>query len=247
MPSPAPQSPLFTHATPWRNGLLAVARGVFPGASTWRMALIGTDDYVSWFELPVPFIAEASDWQGDGYWNAGSLTAADRGVLLTAHWPPEHFDFRGEGFVAIGFSESGVEGFVFGPRVFLMPPNDSEVEWSFDDGGNLTLSRSGDVLGSVTCAEMRTRARDTSFLIGQLIEWPNQLLAYSPDGMAWRQTDVADLLGSDAYILQLTTTEDKVIALVAPNGDRPTPDPPGCPLNLYPEAQPFEIWAADLP
>lgn len=249
MPSPAPQAPLFNHSTPWGNGLLAIARGFFSGAGAWRMALVGTDDYQSWFELPVPFIGAATDWTGDGYWNVETLAAGDRGILVTAFWPPDDFDFRGGAFVSIPFSVAGLEGWIFGSRVFLMPPDEDGVISSFDADGNLTLSdaESGEELGMVSCQEMKAFAENEPFLPGGLVGWPDQQLAYSPEGAAWEQTSVAGVFGTDAYVLQLAVNGGLALALVAPNGDRPTPDPPNCPLDLYPVAEPFEVWVAELP
>ncbi len=71
----------------------------------------------------------------------------------------------------------------------FIPPDEASVEWSFDGGGNLTLSRSGDVLGVVTCDEMRAYAEEQDFLTGGLIEF--QLLGFSPEGAAWLETHVA--------------------------------------------------------
>ena len=249
MAAPAVQDPLFTHSTPWRDGLVALARGRFAGAYPWRMALIGTDDFETWFELPVPFIAAATDWQGDGYWNVQTLAAGDRGILVTTFWPPEEFDFRGGAFASIPFAMEGVEGWIFGSRLFQMPSDGPEVVTSFDADGNLTMSdaESGEEIGTMSCEDMRAYAEGTDFLPGGLIGWPEQMVVYSPDGMAWDETAVAEVFGTDAYLLQVATDDDKALALVAPNGDRPMPDPPNCPLGLYPEEEPFEVWVTDLP
>jgi hypothetical protein len=88
---------------------------------------------------------------------------------------------------------------------------------------------------------MRDAATQKSYA-PELLSPPPQDLWHSPDGTSWHHQDVTSLFGVGSYIHQTATTNNTIALLVDPTGDRPTPDPPGCRLNLYPEERPYELW-----
>ena len=96
-------------------------------------------------------------------------------------------------------------------------------------------------LVTVTCEEMRASALEKQYQPG-LLTPPHQDLLFSPDGTSWYHQIVADQFGADAYVRQVATAGDTVVALVDPSGEAPTPDPPGCSLGVYPPPKPYEIW-----
>ena len=73
---------------------------------------------------------------------------------------------------------------------------------------------------------------------------PPQDLLYSPNGTAWNHLKTGNIFGAGSYIHHAATAGETIAVIVDPTGDAPTPDPPNCPLGIYPETSPFELWIA---
>ena len=97
-------------------------------------------------------------------------------------------------------------------------------------------------MAALPCAQLRALAREQAPRGRGLNEWPEQQILWSPDGRAWEQRDVAELFGRGSYVVHLADFRGRVIAMVVPSGEAPIPDPPNCPLGLYPDRGPIEIW-----
>jgi hypothetical protein len=92
---------------------------------------------------------------------------------------------------------------------------------------------------------MRTSA-EAKMYQPELLTPPPQDLLYSPDGTSWTHEHVNDVFGTGSYIHHATTLNNTIAVIIDPTGEAPTPDPPGCPLNIYPDTGPYEIWTATL-
>jgi len=212
----------------------------------------------SWVRLPFPAQEPVGDepW---GQWMFETIAAGPPGIISAGCNCVGFWDFYGESFYDFTFTRAGYDIHVMGDYVWLFDTSpsaegpvwhpSSEVDtatWFDPDTGTLTVPNpeTGDTLATITCAEMRNSIDDNAYEIGpHLTDFPNQDLWYSPDGTSWASQHAPNLFGSDAYVFQSAVNSDTAVLLVAPNGDRPIDDPPGCPMGYYPEEQPFEIWA----
>jgi hypothetical protein len=222
-----------------------------------RPTLYASSEPGSWVRLPIPPQEPTSD-DPYGMWTFETLAAGPPGIIGAGCDCVGFWDFYGESLYDFMFTEGGYDIHVMGDSVWLFdtsptaeqphwyPPGDIDTATWFDpDTGTLTVPNpeTGDTLATITCDEIRNSIDDAVDEIGPyLTDFPEQDLWYSPDGTSWTSQHAPDLFGDDAYVFQSAVNGDTIALLAAPNGDRPIDDPPGCPMNYYPEEQPFEIW-----
>lgn len=222
-----------------------------------RPTLYASSQPGSWLRLPFPPQEPTGD-DPYGMWMFETLAAGPAGITSAGCNCVDFWDFYGESFYDFMFTQAGYDIHVMGDYVWLFdtspatedpvwhPPGKIDTaNWFDPDTGTLTVPdpETGDTLATITCDEMRDSIDDGAYEIGPyLTDFPDQDLWYSPDGTSWTSQHAPDLFGGDSYVFQSAVNSDTAVVLVAPNGDRPIDDPPGCPVGHYPEERPFEIW-----
>jgi len=226
-----------------------------------RPTLYSSSEPGSWVRLPFPAQEPTSD-DPYGMWMFETFAAGPPGIISAGCNCVGFWDFYGESFYDFMFTEAGYDIHVLGDYVFLFdtspgtenpvwhPPGEIDTATWFDpDTGMLTVPdpETGDTLATIACDEMRNSIDDSAYEIGpHLTDLPEQDLWYSLDGTSWTSQHAPDLFGDDSYVFQSAVNSDTAVLLVAPNGDRPIDDPPGCPMNYYPEEQPLDTWVTTL-
>jgi hypothetical protein len=225
---------------PWKGDLLAWDRYRVEGHPT----LHAGPDGSTWYRLPIP------TYEDDAYGNrwlfetlsVGSEPIIAAGCVCSGFW-----EFYGEAFPGINLTKGSNYIEIHGDHVHPVHPSHSwytdTSQWFDASTGTLNVPdpETGETFVSVTCAEMR-EAVTSEWYQEDLVDFPQQDLWYSPDGTNWFGSDVADLFGAGSYVLHSAMRGDTAVVITAPNGARPTSDPPGCPLGLWPEEEPFEVW-----
>ncbi len=243
LPSPLPSYGV-NRLIAWQGDLVMWATGAFPpvGAVGWRSALLAHRG-TGWLELPFPVAERSRLVFGGAAWAVQSLDAGNSGIAAAAFEGGEYWDFHGESFPGISLGKGGYEFDIDGDSVSLAPFGVDSSRWFDRESGSLTVpGADGEPLFTVTCDEMRDAVRTADWVPEELVETPAQTILFSPDGAAWQEQQGAELFGEGAYVFQVVVVHDRVVAFLQLNGERPIADPPGCPLGLYPEELPYEIW-----
>jgi hypothetical protein len=212
-----------------------------------KPALYAGPDGTTWYRLPTPDFSINED---ERFWGIDALTAGQTGITVAGCACGECWGFLGEAMVTIEVPNSGYHVTVHGDQVTVDGVWDHPIRvdtksWFDPVTGMLTVPDpdTGEPIAIVTCDEMRASARENMHE-PELLTPPPQDLLYSPDGTAWNHSQVNDLFGVGSYVHQAATTGDAIVLFADRTGEAPTPDPPGCPLDIYPEVRSFEVWVA---
>ena len=214
-----------------------------------------------WHLLPAP-IATISE---DQFWSFNVLTAGAAGAVAVGHTSEDGDAMPPETAWGVVLESDEHQIVVTGDCVNIVDQHYcgehgiDTATW-FDEQGTLTVPHptTGENLATFSCSDMRQAARRELVadmgtpqpglrLPDGLIPWPeDQELWHTPNGQAWIRQPAQDIVGNDAWIEQGVTIGDRSVLIVTPNGRRPMTDPPGCPLEIYPEERPYEVWVTDV-
>jgi len=227
----------------WEDDLLTHS----PYDNVPKPALYEGPDGPTWYRLPTPDFSTNDE---ERFWGLDALTAGQPGITIAGCACGEYWGFLGEAMVTMEIHKSGYHVTVYGDQVTVDGVWDHPIRvdtrsWFDPATGMLTVPDpdTGEPIVNVTCDEMRVSATEHMREPGLLTPPPQDLL-FSPDGTAWTHSQVNDLFGVGSYVHQAATAGAAIVLFVDPTGEAPTPDPPGCPLGIYPEVRPFEAWVA---
>lgn len=227
----------------WNDDLV----GHNPYSSVPKPTLYAGPDASIWHRLPTPDFSTDDE---ERFWGLDALTAGQPGITVAGCACGEYWGFLGEAVVTIEVPKNGYQVTVHGDQVTVDGVWDHPIRvdtrsWFDPATGTLTVPdpATDQPMVKVSCDEMRASALEKMHE-PELLTPPPQDLLYSPDGSTWFHLQVNDLFGVGSYVHQAATAGDAIALVVDPTGEPPTPDPPGCPLGIYPETRPFEIWAA---
>ena len=227
----------------WNDNLVTHS----PYGNVPKPALYAGPDGATWYRLPTP---DFSTDEEERFWGLDALTAGLPGITVAGCSCGEYWGFLGESIITIEIPKSGYHVTVHGDQVTVEgmwdhPMHVDTRSWFDPATGTLTIPdpETGEAIVDVTCNEMRASARE-QMREPRLLTPPPQDLLHSADGTGWSHSQVNGLFGVGSYVHQAATAGDAIVLFVDPTGEAPTPDPPGCPLGLYPEVRPFEAWVA---
>lgn len=199
----------------------------------------------TWRRLPTPDFTTDDE---EAFWGTDTYTAGRPGIVLAGCNCGDYWGFLGEAMVDIEVDKGGHHISVYGDQVTVDGIWDHPIRadtgaWFDESTGALAVPdpTTGETMVTVTCDEMRASARE-KMREPELLSPPPQDLLFSPDGTSWFHQDVTSLFGTGSYVHQSAAFGETIVLFVDPTGDAPSPDPPGCPLGVYPDAKPFEAW-----
>lgn len=226
----------------WNDSLLS--HNIYHVGTLPMPTLYAGPDEDTWYRLPTPDFSTDVEEQ---FWSIDTLTAGQPGITVAGCPCGEYWGFLGEAMVTVEVETGGHHVTIFGDIVTVEgvwdhPLSVDTAEW-FDSSGRLTVPdpTTGDPIATVTCDQMRQSAKDKAWG-SDLLTPPPQDLLYSPNGTAWTYLKSDDVFGDGSYVHNAATAGETIAVIVDPTGDAPTPDPPNCPLGVYPETSPLEVW-----
>jgi len=247
--------------TPWLDG--ALVHNEYGESRIVRIrghepTFYSTADAITWERLPFP---PQPDSDEPDHYQVTSIGTGDPDLLIAGCSGCQgHLEFHGNSFGGIAITKDGYRLDVWGGTVLIFNAPNGDLErplfnngagqWFDVTTGTLQIPANEHGPGvEVSCDEMRQVVVDMQWPEESewaLVEMVPQDLWHSPKGRSWNKQDVRTIFGPDAWIEQTTATKSASVVLVAPNGERPIADPPGCELGFYPKEEPLEIWATDL-
>lgn len=229
----------------WNDLLVAYS----PYNTVPRPALYAGPDGSTWYRLPSPDFTTDNE---EEYWRIDALTAGRPGITVAGCPCGDYWGFLGEASVTIEVDSGEYHITVQGDLVTVdgvwdHPVGTDTSAWFDEATGTLTVPDpdTGDPITTATCNQMRASAVAKMYQ-SELLTPPPQDLLHSPDGTSWMHEHVNDLFGTGSYIHHAATLNNTIAVIIDPTGEAPTPDPPGCPLNIYPDTGPYEVWTATV-